>query len=221
MSRFRKYFACTLLRIVLGGLFLGCLGKAMAVEDRNSSVTDAAPKRGGTLRLALPTDVSSLDPALAFDTVSFPFLLLLYQGLVEYDDGVNLAPGLATDWNLSADRLTYTFHLRPGIRFSNGRELEAADFVFTLERTLDPKTAAPTESYFEGIAGAKDFRSGKISHVQGIQASRGDTLVIKLEAPDPTFLFILTLPGGLVVPRFRDPSSGNGALPAHPMAAGL
>jgi len=219
MSRFRKYFACTLLRIVLGGLFLGCLGKAMAVEDRNSSVTDGAPKRGGTLRLALPTDVSSLDPALAFDTVSFPFLLLLYQGLVEYDDGVNLAPGLATDWNLSADRLTYTFHLRPGIRFSNGRELEAADFVFTLERTLDPKTAAPTESYFEGIAGAKDFRSGKISHVQGIQASRGDTLVIKLEAPDPTFLFILTLPGGLVVPREEVERWGS-AFATHPVGTG-
>ena len=120
------------------------------------------PKRGGTLRLALPADVSSLDPARAFDAVSELFLMIQFQGLVEYDNGVKLLPCLAKDWNISTDRRTYTFHLRPGIRFSNGREVVAADFVYSLERNLDPQTAAPTESYFEEIAGAKDFRAGKI-----------------------------------------------------------
>jgi len=159
------------------------------------------PKRGGTLRLALPSDLSSLDPNFAFDTISEPFLMLLYEGLVEYDDGLKLLPCIAQHWELSADQRTYTFHLRPGVRFSNGREVVAADFVFTLERTLDPKLAALTESFFEGIAGARDFRAGKTPHVRGIRAPRGDTLEIELEAPDPTFLYILTLPGALVVPR--------------------
>jgi oligopeptide transport system substrate-binding protein len=177
------------------------------------------PKRGGTLRLALPTDVSSLDPAYAFDTISQPFIMLLYQGLVEYGDGANIVPAIARDWELSADRRTYTFHLRPGVRFSNGREVVASDFVYSLEHSLDPKTDALTESYFEGIAGANDFRAGKTPHVRGIRAPDSHTLVIELTAPDPTFLYILTLPGALVVPREVVEKFGP-SFTAHPVGTG-
>ena len=177
------------------------------------------PRRGGTLRLALPTDVTSLDPARAFDTISLQFLLLVYQGLVEYDDGVKLAPSLATGWNLSADRMTYTFHLRPGARFSNGREVVAADFVYSLERILNPQTAAPTESYFEGIAGAKEFREGTAPRVAGLQTPDRYTLTIRLAAPDPTFLYVLTLPGGLVVPHEEVERLGS-AFETHPVGTG-
>jgi len=177
------------------------------------------PKRGGTLRLALPADVSSLDPALAFDGTSLPFVMQLYQGLVEYDDGVNVVACLAQDWAVSADQRVYTFHLRPGVRFSNGREVVAADFVFSLERNLDPKLASQTESFFEGIAGAKDFRAGKALHVRGLRAPRRDTLVIELTVPDPTFLYILTLPGALVVPREAVERFGS-AFTSHPVGTG-
>ena len=192
--------------------------QSAAVIDRRYTDTPT-PKRGGTLRLALPTDISSLDPALAFDTISLPFLMMLYQGLVEYDDGVKLLPCLAADWNVSGDLRIYTFHLRPGVRFSNGREVAASDFLFTLQRTLDPKTAALTESYFEGIAGAKDFRAGKAPNVRGLSAPRSDTLVIELEKPDPSFLFILTLPGALVVPREAVEQFGR-SFASHPAGTG-
>src|ERR1019366_1135936 len=131
-----------ILRIIRRALFLCAFGVAVGSLPQTSlAENDAIPKRGGTLRLALPTDVTSLDPALAFDTISAPFIMLLYQGLVEYDDGLKLLTGLAKDWTISADQRTYTFHLRPGIQFSNGREVVADDFVFTLERNLDPKMA--------------------------------------------------------------------------------
>jgi ABC-type transport system substrate-binding protein len=196
------------------------LGTAAAALSPDRSFTNAAtPKRGGTLRLALPTDVSSLDPALAFDTVSEPFLLLLYQGLVEYDDGVNVLPCLAKDWNVSADRRVYTFHLRPGVKFSNGREVVASDFVFTLQRLLDPKTSAPAESFFEGIAGAKDFRAGKAPNVRGLRAPQSDTLVIELEEADVSFLYILTIPGAFVVPREAVEASGK-SFASHPVGSG-
>ena len=180
---------------------------------------EPVPQRGGTLRLALPTDISSLDPTLAFDTISAPFLMLVYQGLVEYDDGVKLRPALATGWHLSADRKTYTFHLRSGTRFSSGRELVAGDFVYSLERNLDPKTDGLSEAYFEGIAGAKDFRAGKAPHVRGLRAPRPDTLEIELTAPDPTLLFLLTLPGGLVLPR-EAVESGGACFASHPVGTG-
>jgi len=212
--------AHAILGLLLGGILLCASGLGAAdLPPTNAGSGFPVPRRGGTLRLALPSDVSSLDPARAFDTISMQFLMLVYQGLVEYDDGVNLVPSLATDWTLSADRRTYTFHLRPGVRFSNGREVIAADFVYSLQRTLDPKTAAPTESYFEGIAGAKEFRAGKASQVAGLQAPSRYTLVIQLAAPDPTFLYILTLPGGLVVPREEVERLGA-AFETHPVGTG-
>lgn len=177
------------------------------------------PKRGGTLRLALPSDVTSLDAALAFDSISEPFLMLLYQGLVEYGEGVNLLPGLARDWTISADRRTYRFRLRPGARFSNGREVVASDFVFSMERNLDPKLAGLTESYFEGIAGAKDYRVGKAPHVRGLRAPREDTLEIELEAPDPTFIYILTLPGAFALPHEAIEKFGA-SFATHPVGTG-
>ncbi len=199
-------------------LLLLMIGQAATAPGPAASST-AQPKRGGTLRLALPADVSSLDPARGFDTISFQFLLLLYQGLVEYGDGTELVPALATDWHLSPDRRTYTFHLRPGARFSNGRAVVAADFVYSLERTLDPKIAAPTESYFEEIAGAPEFRAGKSPHVRGLRAPAAETLEIELAAPDPTFLFILTLPGALVVPPEAVAQFGAN-FTAHPVGSG-
>jgi len=204
----------------LGVLFLGMMGAAAAELPQNPWVTNTpVPKHGGTLRLALPTDVSSLDPALAFDSVFQPFLMLLYQGLVEYGEGANLVPGLAQNWTVSADLRRYTFHLRSGSRFSNGREVEAADFVFTLERNLDPKLAGLTESFFEGIAGAKEFRAGKAPHVCGLRAPHSDTLEIELEKPDPAFLYILTLPGALVVPHEAVEKFGS-SFTSHPVGTG-
>ena len=196
-------------------LFNAVAGSTAELSQTNSVV----PKRGGTLRLALPSDISSFDPALAFDTISMPFLTLVYQGLVEYDDGVKLLPALAKDWSISADQRTYTFHLRPGVKFSNGREVVAADFVYTLERTLNPQLAALTESYFEGIVGAKDFRAGKTPHVSGLRAPSNDTLEIELAAPDPSFLYILTLPGALVVPREAVEKTSR-SFAAHPVGTG-
>ena len=214
------FFARNIFTVGLALFFVSTLtGSAAELTQTSSQTNLAIPKRGGTLRIALPSDISSFDPAMAFDTISMPFLMLVYQGLVEYDDGVKLLPGLAKDWTISPDQRTYTFHLRPGIKFSNGREVIASDFVYTLERTLNPKLAALTETYFEGIAGAKDYRAGKTPHVSGLRAPHDDTLEIELTAPDPSFIFILTLPGALVVPREAVEKFGQ-AFAAHPIGTG-
>lgn len=214
------FFARNIFTVGLALFFVSTLtGSAAELPQTSSQTNLAIPKRGGTLRIALPSDISSFDPALAFDTISMPFLMLVYQGLVEYDDSVKLLPGLAKDWTISPDQRTYTFHLRPGIKFSNGREVIASDFVYTLERTLNPKLAALTETYFEGIAGAKDYRAGKTPHVSGLRAPHDDTLEIELTAPDPSFIFILTLPGALVVPREAVEKFGQ-AFAAHPIGTG-
>ena len=95
----------------------------------------------------------------------------------------------------------------------------ASDFVFTFERLLNPKTSAPSESFFEGIAGAKAFRAGQAPNLRGLRAPQSDTLIVELEEPDPSFLYILTLTGALVVPReTADPTESS--LKSHPVGTG-
>ena len=148
-----------------------------------------------------------MDPAVADDAETLPFIRLLYQGLLDADDDVKLVPALAAEMPaVSDDKKTYTFRLRAGIRFANGRELEAADFVYALERTLDPATKSPWPSFLRNIRGARDFEEARkqrtpTAHVAGLTALDRLTLRIELEKPDLAFLWVLTLPYTYAVPR--------------------
>ena len=164
------------------------------------------PKRGGTLRLWNAADWRSFDPAIAFDQYASPFQTLLFRGLLDYDaSGTQLVPDQASDWNISPDGKIYTFHLKPGAKFAHGREVEAEDYVFSLERVLDPKTGSPGQSYFLGIAGAPEFvglrKRGQAAHVAGLRAPDPRTLVIELAKPDFTFRYVLAMPFAFVLPR--------------------
>lgn len=180
--------------------------------------TPSRPARGSgdrIVRTAGRTDIQSLDPAVAYDYFVAPLIRMIYQGLVDYDDGVGLVPCLASEMpSVSADRRTYTFRLKSDVRFSNGRELTAADFVYSLERVLNPETKSPGEGYFRNIMGAAAFADARArdaeavrrgdrqdgtapsepAHVAGLQAIDRHTLQIELERPDPTFLNVLALP---------------------------
>jgi len=98
-----------------------------------------------TLQLGFRDNVRSLDPAIGYDTYSSAFIHALFGGLVDYDyeEGTKIVPALAERWEQSADQKTYTFHLRPGLKFSNGRALTAADCKYALERVLRPATKSP------------------------------------------------------------------------------
>ncbi|MGH7942438.1 MAG: ABC transporter substrate-binding protein, partial [Limisphaerales bacterium] len=141
------------------------------------------PVRGGTLRLAMSSDFRSLDPAIAYDLDSIPIVRLMFRGLLEYDNGVKLVPGQASDWNISPDGKTYTFHLKPGVKFANGREVEAQDYIFSFERILNPATDSYGQSFFTDIEGAPEFIAGKTNHVSGLSAPDKRTLIIRLKKP--------------------------------------
>jgi ABC-type transport system substrate-binding protein len=97
--------------------------------------------------------------------------------------------------------MTYTFKIRPGIKFHNGRELTADDVVYTLTRVLDPATASPGAGFYLGIKGARDFVDGKADSVAGIQALDPSTVQFTLEAPDVTFLNKMALNFAYIVPK--------------------
>lgn len=84
-------------------------------------------------------DIKTTDPALAPDLNSANAIYLLYSGLVTLDaKTLEVKPDIATNWDVSTDGKTYTFHLRSGIKFSNGDPVTAADFAYSMDRALDP-----------------------------------------------------------------------------------
>jgi peptide/nickel transport system substrate-binding protein/oligopeptide transport system substrate-binding protein len=171
----------------------------------------APPASGGTLSIAFEGDIASLDPALAYDSTSFPAVHLLYDQLLAYDSGTTLIPGLATEMpTLSADGLTYTFKLRAGVKFVKAdgtvlREMNAEDVVHSLNRILDPKLT-PTPSpvgppFFSLIAGGQDVIDGKTAVASGLKVVDPLTVEITLREANRAFLNILAMPFGSVVPK--------------------
>ena len=177
------------------------LGTTPTTSTRGGDAPSATPHRGGMLHLAQPSDIRSLDPAIAFDSFTIPVVHLMFRGLLDYDDGTGLVLDQAKDWNISSDGKTYTFHLRPGVKFANGREVEAADYVFAFERILSPQTASPGGTYFLGILGAREFVDGKATHVSGLHTPDKMTLMIELKEPQFTFRYVLAMTFACPVPR--------------------
>ena len=103
---------------------------------------DATPKMGGTLRAAWQSGWESLDPHVASSEASFQILNNVLETLTFFDNDMNLIPWLADSWEQSDDGLTWTFHLHPGVMFSNGREMTADDVAWSLNRLIDPDIAS-------------------------------------------------------------------------------
>ncbi len=96
------------------------------------------PVPGGTLRAAWQAPWESLDPHVASSEASFQILNNVLETLTFFDDDMNVIPWLAESWERSEDGLTWTFHLREGVMFSNGRELTADDVAWSFNRLIDP-----------------------------------------------------------------------------------
>ncbi|NIR14145.1 MAG: ABC transporter substrate-binding protein, partial [Desulfobacterales bacterium] len=163
--------------------------------------TQLEPQRGGTYRAALPWAPKDLDPAFSTDIYSVTLIQQLFDGLVQFDRNLNVVPALATNWVVSSDGLVYTFTLRQDVRFHNGRLITADDFVYSFTRILDPSERASALSFFEKIKGAKDYRSGASTKVEGLKALDSSALEITLKEPFAPFLSVLAMKSSKVVPR--------------------
>ena len=134
--------------------------------------------------VAYKDDLATLDPAIGYDWTNWPAKKMVFDGLLDYDSGTTLEPRLAESLpQVNADGTVYTFKLRKGVKFSNGREFTADDVVYTITRVLDPKTTSPGAGFFIGIKGAQEFIDGKATSVDGIKALDANTVEFTLTAP--------------------------------------
>jgi ABC-type transport system substrate-binding protein len=158
---------------------------------------ESAPRRGGTLHLASRLDIRNLDPAAGTDGLASQALLLLFEGLVDFDRDGQVVPSLAESWEIEDDGRTYRFHLRPGVQMQDGRELTADDVKRTFERALRPSTPNPNASTFEDLEGYEAFTAGKAPHLDGVLVESPRVVTFHLIRPDGAFLALL----GMAVAR--------------------
>lgn len=152
-----------------------------------------APTRGGTLHVASFVDLRSLDPAVGYDTVSAAVQFLIFDRLLAYDAKGQLEPQLAESYDVAPDGLSYTFHLRRGVRFQDGSDLTATDVKRSLERTLHHDTPCPAPSYYDHLRGYADYHEGKTTELPGIRVAGSHTVVFELSEPDSVFPHLLAM----------------------------
>jgi peptide/nickel transport system substrate-binding protein len=109
------------------------------------------PRHGGTLIAAQEVDPVSLDPHTNSNFSALQGYEHIYESLTGYDEKTNLVPALAQSWDITNGGKTYTFHLRPNVKFHNGQTMNADDVKYSVERILDPKTASPWRNWLDSI----------------------------------------------------------------------
>ncbi|AIS51790.1 oligopeptide-binding protein OppA [Thermoanaerobacter kivui] len=178
--------------LVLSAVLAGCSGQSKT----STSTISANNASEQVLNLNLGDEPPTLDPQKATDEVSFTILNDVLEGLVRYDMNgkIEKGSGLAKDWEISEDGLTYIFHLRDA-KWSDGNPITAYDFEYAWKRALNPNTASQYAYQLFYIKGAEEYNSGKGSADQvGVKALDDKTLQVTLKAPAPQFLGLTSFP---------------------------
>lgn len=164
--------------------------------------------QGGVYRKPLEFSPKTLDPALSIDKYAVTVIQQVFDGLVQFDQDLNVIPAIAKSWKISHDGLTYTFFLREGVKFHNGREVTSDDFIYSFKRIIDSKTKSPAARFLDRVLGFKEFREGKESHVEGLSSKGKYIFEVRLSEPYSPFLSILAMNKFKAVPREEAEKSG-------------
>ena len=141
------------------------------------------------LNITGASDIPTLDPSKASDTVSSEVLMNTMEGLTKLDKDGKLAPGIAEKWEKSEDGKTWTFNLRKDAKWSNGDPVTAKDFEYSWKRTLDPATASTYGFIMYDIKGAKDYNLGKVDNADNVGIKAVDDYTLQVELVRPVHYF--------------------------------
>jgi len=135
------------------------------------------------LSYPIPNNPTNFDPAGVEDGDTIEVLHQIFEGLVIYDENNQLVPNLALSWDESEDGLTYTFHLKPGVKFHNGREMTAEDVKYSWNRAAHKSVRSPTvEGYMADIVGFDEVWAGQAEEMNGVKVIDPQTLEVKIKA---------------------------------------
>jgi oligopeptide transport system substrate-binding protein len=188
-SKRRRPFTMFLFFSALLMLLAACGGSS------SQSNTSKAPASQQVLRLPNVgiSDIAVLDPAGGPDSNSNMAINMIFSGLVKTDKNLNVQPDQAT-WDITDNNKVYTFHIKPGITFSDGTPVTAQSYVYTWTRALLPEVKSPVASVLMNrIVGAQDVLNGKTKTLAGVKALDDHTLQVTLTQPTAYFLQLLSV----------------------------
>lgn len=199
----KKRFALALL------LTLIFTAPSFRVEPNSLRSTDT-PKPGGVLRVK-PFSSDRFRPKL--DPLGGAYIFVidqLYDGLVQLDHKLTIIPSLAEYWTISDDGKRYVFYLRKGVKFHHGREVDAEDVKFSLERIVHADSTLPFVHYLASkVVGAEEYRQGRSSQVEGFRVLDPHTFEIQWKKPYVSALYLLSMAFCKILPRELVLSQGD------------
>lgn len=185
------------------------LGLALPLAAQTTAM-DSNAKPGGDIVVTYKDDVATLDPAIGYDWQNWSMIKSLFDGLMDYAPGTtDLVPGLAESYTISDDGQTFTFKLRAGVKFHNGREMTAEDVVYSLNRVTNPKTQSPGAGFFGSIKGYDAMADNSATSLSGVSSSGPLSVTIELSRPDATFLHVMALNFASIVPKEAVDAAGD------------
>jgi peptide/nickel transport system substrate-binding protein/oligopeptide transport system substrate-binding protein len=204
-KKFTLGFLPTLLALV-AMLVAGCGGGGSTGPTGNHPTP--APKNQQIYRVALAgiSDIKTFDPALSTDIESATAIDTVFTGMIQENDQLQVTPQMASSWDVSSDGLTYTFHLKPNLKFSDGTPLTATDVVYSIDRALSPELANQTGvtlTYLGLIKDAPARVKGTKPTLIGDSVNALDPNTVQLIVSKKTayFLEALTYPTAYVVEK--------------------
>ncbi|HWL11377.1 MAG TPA: ABC transporter substrate-binding protein [Ureibacillus sp.] len=214
-----------LLAISMIALVLAACGGSESESSSDSSKPETnagEPQSGGALTRALIYgDPQNLDPITrSHGTTTSMITWNIFEPLIRYDaEKGEYTPGNAQTWETNEDGTVYTFKLKQGVKFHNGREVTAQDFKYSLERLVNPQNASPNAGNLQMVVGYTEFTTGTASELTGVKVVDDYTLEITISSPNNTFLSIMSLPFTAAVPKEAVEELGD-EFGAKPIGAG-
>src|SRR6266700_6086264 len=185
MTRARHAIRSCAFLCLFAGFFNSCTKRDTTVDGAN---------RAGVLHLSIGSEPADLDPQTVTSTGDAKIIQSLFEPLVSFEPGTLApVPALAERWEISADGLTYTFHLRADAQWSNRDPITAQDCVDSWRRILTPALGAEYAYFLYLLRGAEAFNKGATADFSTVGVSARDlhTLVVNLAHPAPYFLQVL------------------------------
>lgn len=157
-------------KLLTTSALVGALGlPQIAAADGRSSL-DPNAKPSGNITVTYKDDVATLDPAIGYDWQDWSMIKSLYDGLMDYEPGtIELRAGLAESYEVSDDGMVFTFTLREGEQFHNGRVMTEDDVKYSLDRVTNPKNQSTGAGFFGSIAGYDAISSGEADTLSGVK----------------------------------------------------
>ena len=199
------------LGLVCTTVLSGCGGGSTPTEPQTiaDATTEAAGSEASTegaeaadtladvqeMTFVLNNEPNSIDPTVTSNSFATPFLANCFEGLVTYDEKGEVVPGNAESWESNDDLTQFTFHLRDGLKWSDGSDLTAEDYVYSALRVLTPSTTAEYLNMISDyVVNGKEYYDGTVSAEEvGVKALDDKTIQYTLKAPGPYFVDLVSM----------------------------